>query len=364
MFPAVALLAGYCPSSPEAVHAQTSLASTAHATCQMVSEEILARIEANHDGSWPDPHNGGQYNLDSQSQGRTNLVIEANRLTGSASIPQGGPFMDKLRFTLTDKGGYKDGRHVSWCDVVACSSSQVKSVTDFSGGYCNVRNLFCGSDLGCTVQKHDIAFEETSIELSPGLGDYAGASREPERCIVTPSSEVATTAEGGKCPASSKHPHAQTELKLTADASCNDVATEIQARIAANQGGQWADPHNGGSYGLDSASSQLINAHRLTGSASIPQGGPFRDNLRFTLTPNGASCDVDACSVSQVTSVTDFSGGYCNVRNLFCGSELGCTVQKHDFSFTENSIDLSKGLPFVPGASRDPERCIVTATVV
>merc|ERR1711865_1199947 len=265
--------------------------------------------------------------------------------------------MDKMRFTLTNRES-SPLTQGGWCDVIACSSSQVQSVTDLSGGYCNVRNLFCGSDLGCTVQKHDIEFEETSVELSPGRGDYAGASREPERCIVTPSSEVATTAEGSKCPASSKSPHAQTELKLTADASCNDVATESQARIAANQGGQWADPHNGGSYSLDSASSKLINAHRLTGSASIPQGGPFRDDLRFTLTQNGAFCHVDACSVSQVTSVLDFSGGYCNVRNLVCGSELGCTVQKHDFSFTENSIDTSQG------ASHDPEKCIVTATVV
>ena len=108
--------------------------------------------------------------------------IDVHRETGTASIPQGGPFTDKIRFSMTQSGGT--------CEISACSASQVQSVTDFSGNYCNIRNLFCGSDVGCVTVKHDIQFEEGQIDLSAGRGPYPGSSADASMCIVPVSTEV------------------------------------------------------------------------------------------------------------------------------------------------------------------------------
>ena len=82
-----------CPSSPQLIHAQTSIELSFAATCAAVSEEIVARFTANQDGTWVDPHNAGHYFID----GVGNEQIDVHRDTGTASIPQGGPFTDKLR---------------------------------------------------------------------------------------------------------------------------------------------------------------------------------------------------------------------------------------------------------------------------
>jgi len=163
--------AGSCPSSPSFIHAQTSVELHFDNSCEMVQEEIVARINANQDGSWADPHNGGTYYLDGVDQG-----IDAHRLTGTASLSQGGPFEDKIRFSLKAEG--------SGCFATACSVSQVMSVFDFSGSYCNFRNLVCGSDGGCVVQKHDLTFKEGKVRKS------GGASIDASKCIVPVAVEV------------------------------------------------------------------------------------------------------------------------------------------------------------------------------
>jgi len=183
-----------------------------------------------------------------------------------------------------------------------------------------------------------------------------------QRAMV-PTMIAVVAGNSNMCPSSPGDPHAQTSVEVTAFATCNKVLQEIEARIQANSQGSWLDPHNGGHYFLDSSNSQQLDAHRETGSASIPQGGPFRDNLRFKLHQNGANCEIESCSASQIPSVTDFSGGYCNLRNLFCGSDAGCTTQKHDFQFKEGNIDLSPGLGKYPGASADASMCIVPVAV-
>ena len=162
-----------------------------------------------------------------------------------------------------------------------------------------------------------------------------------------------TLAAAKNCPSSPQLIHAYTSVELSFSEACDSVSEEMVARITANQDGSWVDPHNGGSYFIDGVSNDQIDAHRDTGSASIPQGGPFTDKLRFTLTQNGSGCDVSACSVSQVMSVFDFSGGYCNIRNLVCGSDVGCVTEKHDFTFEEGKIQKSSG------ASVDASKCIV-----
>jgi len=179
-----------------------------------------------------------------------------------------------------------------------------------------------------------------------------------QRAMV-PTMIAVVAGNSNMCPSSPADPHAQTSVEVTVFATCDKVLQEIEARIQANSQGSWLDPHNGGHYFLDSSNSQQLDAHRETGSASIPQGGPFRDNLRFKLHQNGANCEIESCSASQVASVTDFSGGYCNLRNLFCGSDAGCTTQKHDFQFKEGNIDLSPGRGKYPGASADASMCIV-----
>jgi len=171
-----------------------------------------------------------------------------------------------------------------------------------------------------------------------------------------------TMAVGSKvvCPSSPFEIHAQTSMEVTFPATqCEEPYQEIMARIQANIDGSWADPHNAGHYFSDGTSASALDAHRETGTASIAQGGPFTDNLRFQFHQNGAVCELSACSVSQVQSVTDFSGGYCNLRNLFCGSDVGCTTQKYDLKFEEGTIELSPGRVPYPGASADASMCIV-----
>jgi len=170
-----------CPSSPEEVHAQASVDFVASAQCSDVSEEIRARVVGNAAGAWVDPHNAGNYKLvGSTSDYRGFHKIEIERVTGTGDpdSPVAGPFTDRIRFTLQQRGR---GKH---CEVTACSVSQGKSISDFSTNYCNQRNLYCGSADGCTPMMHDFSFREVDITLSPGSEGYPGASAEPELCIV------------------------------------------------------------------------------------------------------------------------------------------------------------------------------------
>jgi len=192
-----------CPSSPFEIHAQTYIEFSAATTCASVADEIQARAEANQAGTWVDPHNGGKYFFE-HSYGRqcgyadlyacTDLYL--SRQTGTASIPQGGPFLDKIAFHLVQSGGcdsdVTDCQSVAVCKVSACSASQVESVTDFSGNYCNIRNLICGSDVGCVTEQHDFGFEEDweHFELSPGNAHYPGSSADAYMCIVPTSTKV------------------------------------------------------------------------------------------------------------------------------------------------------------------------------
>jgi len=175
-----------CPASPFEIHAQTYIEFPfVYASCEMVETEILARIQANQEGTWVDPHNGGHYFLNHETNPATRYLhrdLYLRRETGTASIPQGGPFTDQIVFSLSQEEYF--------CEVSACSASQVESVTDFSGGYCNIRNLICGSDVGCATEQYDFGFEEGTIELSPGRGQYPGASADASMCIVPTSTKV------------------------------------------------------------------------------------------------------------------------------------------------------------------------------
>mmetsp|Transcript_9940 Transcript_9940/g.29229 ORF Transcript_9940/g.29229 Transcript_9940/m.29229 type:complete len:86 (-) Transcript_9940:37-294(-) len=63
------------------------------------------------------------------------------------------------------------------------------------------------------------------------------------------------------------------------------------------------------------------------------------------------SCEVSACSESQVFSIADFSTNYCNLHDLYCGTEDGCAmVTTEDLTYTE---DVKVSL----GAGKDKAAC-------
>merc|ERR1712232_978596 len=122
-------------------------------------------------------------------------------------------------------------------------------------------------------------------------------------------------------------------------------------------GNGWTDPHNGGIYSLLSSSHGTLNTQRTTNPAKSVGGKLYTDKQTFTLTTEGATCRIDACSESQGFSVGDFSTNYCNMRNLYCGSEDGCKKVKSDFKITETGVHPSLG------ASTNKGDCIVEKEV-
>eukprot|EP00591_Stephanopyxis_turris_P012455 CAMPEP_0195518182 /NCGR_PEP_ID=MMETSP0794_2-20130614/12500_1 /TAXON_ID=515487 /ORGANISM="Stephanopyxis turris, Strain CCMP 815" /LENGTH=171 /DNA_ID=CAMNT_0040647107 /DNA_START=50 /DNA_END=565 /DNA_ORIENTATION=+ len=137
--------------------------------------------------------------------------------------------------------------------------------------------------------------------------------------------------QASSCPGSPVALHARCELTVTFQNPCSDVHDEILARIQGSMNGTWTDPHNGGNYTLLSDSDTLIDAQRHVGAG---HGDYKPDKFGIGLTSNGDSCDVDACSESQILSVEDFSTNYCNTFNLFCGTDDGCKPLEHDLSST------------------------------
>ncbi|CAK9063679.1 unnamed protein product [Durusdinium trenchii] len=123
-------------------------------------------------------------------------------------------------------------------------------------------------------------------------------------------------------------------VEAVADTECRKVLEEIRARVSDKE---WVDPHNGGTYSLESGNGDLLELSRLTGNKR------YTDQMTFTFTPQGKTCAIHACSESQVFSIADFSTNYCNLRNLYCGSEEGCQFVRHDFVTEEKKIDPSFG---------------------
>lgn len=117
--------------------------------------------------------------------------------------------------------------------------------------------------------------------------------------------------------------------------SCATVQKEMTGRASGANG--WVDPHNGGTYTIDSSSSSSITAHRQSGGE-----GKYTDKMDFTFTDNGTGCDVEACSESQVTSVVDYSTNYCNLHSLYCSSSDGCPTAGTDLSYTEKYNSCSQ----------------------
>jgi len=158
-----------------------------------------------------------------------------------------------------------------------------------------------------------------------------------------------------KCPGSGAWlPHAKTQVTATVKGSCADVKAELEARTSGQNG--WVDPHNGGVYSTLSSSDSQVATKRTTNPKHSVGGQVYTDKQIFTLTTNGDSCDVAACSESQGASLKDFSTNYCDIRNLYCGSADGCKTVLHDFSSTQDSVIASSG-------QSDWSACIVKTPV-
>uniref|UniRef100_A0A7S0J3V4 Uncharacterized protein n=1 Tax=Calcidiscus leptoporus TaxID=127549 RepID=A0A7S0J3V4_9EUKA len=155
-------------------------------------------------------------------------------------------------------------------------------------------------------------------------------------------------AVGYECPGSSApFFHASCKVSASAGALCSAVRAEMLARVNG-QFGRWHDPHNNGTYQItDASDAGSLSLQRRTGD------GKFTDKLRFVFTDSAdGPCDVQGCSESQVTSFSDFSTNYCNLRMLYCSSADGCRPVITDASVSEREVVASLG------AGHDPSACL------
>merc|ERR1711865_1359151 len=151
---------------------------------------------------------------------------------------------------------------------------------------------------------------------------------------------IAVAAADMTCPSTSAAIACGMKVTTNASASCADVLGEMKARIAG-QYGAWHDPHNNGTYSVESYGG-TFSTSRLTGD------GKYTDKQIFTLTDQSGSCLIEACSRSQVFSIGDAGTNYCDVKMLFCGSKDGCKPVKNDFTvgqettskFAQASVDM------------------------
>lgn len=155
--------------------------------------------------------------------------------------------------------------------------------------------------------------------------------------------------------------HASANVHVVFPHSCEFVATEILDRVNGAAG--WVDPHNEGHYTVlsqvpASGTPTTINLSRRTGDDR------YTDKMDLTFAqssgPAGANtgCEIEACSESQVTSYADFSTNYCNLHNLYCGSEDGCPYSQHDLQSHEGNIRTGAG------ASKDKSQCVKASTAL
>merc|ERR1712086_262630 len=155
---------------------------------------------------------------------------------------------------------------------------------------------------------------------------------------------IAVATADMTCPSTPAAVACGMKVTTTAAAPCADVLGEMKARIAG-QYGAWHDPHNNGTYKVESYGG-TFSTSRLTGD------GKYTDKQIFTLTDQSGSCLIEACSRSQVFSIGDAGTNYCDVKMLFCGSKDGCKPVKNDFTvgkettskFAQASVDMGSCL--------------------
>ena len=90
------------------------------------------------------------------------------------------------------------------------------------------------------------------------------------------------------CPESDAVIHAWARTTVRFDAPCKTVKNEVLARIAGKNG--WTDPHNAGTYELESSVGDVVAASHVTGN------GKYTDKLQFMFenADGGDDCEVSA----------------------------------------------------------------------
>jgi len=155
-------------------------------------------------------------------------------------------------------------------------------------------------------------------------------------CVVaTAQSSLLRSNSGSTCPGSPAFVHAKSELALAFANSCDAVAKVIVSRATDSH---WVDPHNGGKYTLlaDNRPASVLLSRAAGSQAKTPKGPKYDDQLKFTFTASGNSCQVQACSESHVTSVVDFGTNYCNMHDLICNNAEYCGDSS--LSYTEKVV--------------------------
>jgi serine protease 16 len=163
-----------CPGSPvpaTSPHDSAELTVTFANSCEIVAEEMLARVRG--EAGWRDPHTRhgvgtrGRYSLlrhEGMAQDGTPGMISLSRVTAD------GAYTDLMDFSFQ-----RDG---SGCVVQACSESQVPSFLDMSTNYCNLHDLYCNLSDGCPFALHSLDYSEGEITMG------AGATHDKSSCVL------------------------------------------------------------------------------------------------------------------------------------------------------------------------------------
>jgi hypothetical protein len=136
-----------------------------------------------------------------------------------------------------------------------------------------------------------------------------------------------------ECPASKSPVHASCQVYTVFEDPCTTVQSEMMWRVNGQATGAWRDPHNNGNYSAISTPNGLPSTwefSRTTGD------GKYTDLINYAFyLYNENSCQVYACSESQVFSIGDYGTNYCNIHDLYC-DEVGC--QPHYKLFYDEEI--------------------------
>ena len=152
--------------------------------------------------------------------------------------------------------------------------------------------------------------------------------------LVALLSLLSVRADDYNCPKSGNPVHAGCHVNVKFSGSaCSSVQLEIKKRIDGQAAGSWSDPHNSGNYTLISESGNLWEMSRVTGD------GKYTDKINFVYNDgsDSESCNVFACSQSQVFSIGDMGTNFCNIHDLYC-KDAGCGA----FTALDYSEDVGK----------------------
>ncbi|CAD7956601.1 unnamed protein product [Amoebophrya sp. A120] len=178
--------------------------------------------------------------------------------------------------------------------------------------------------------------------------------------------------------------HATCVLKIPVqEVPCKTVFEEITLR--GSERSLWVDPHNMGTYAItytdparkgrtapddDLFKGSIVEVDRQTKLRDPKTNQPYTDKIILRLlevTETGKTrptCNVYACSMSQVKSVRDGSTNYCNIKNLICGHksennrEKNCPVMQYSFGDLGWTKSLDEGgLDFGSCTQHDDKEC-------